>query len=373
METISPDHQVIVSTPPPLTTPFNLSINSNTHQHILPPIKSLPSWNRHRIGLAKPCNPIISKNIENFNTGSIRSVPLTKQSVLSEQCTQTSAQSSRQSSSSSLSSSKQTPPRTSGSSRKHDLKSLYDKKIVFLQTSHGEVLGDLQEEVDQLKLENKGLQFNLVMTRGNLDKLSKSLSNSPHGSSTNSDNNELKLMRKVKSLEKELHNVKTELNSARDQNKELMELVQQSQNHEIRPKSSIKFNNKKTLKKSATTSRLPANYHKKISPRASYQTFENDSKENEVGCLSDRCNQNTNFTLPIIHSNRRKLSGRNNNNKKSRDTDEPITLPILQPFPHPNNNYSLRCKRTKAVQMQNKRPQKDLSLSLLSKQNFMTQ
>lgn len=49
--------------------------------------------------------------------------------------------------------------------------------------------------------------------------------------------------------------------------------------------------------------------------------------------------------------------------KTSRDKDEPISFPLLQPFPQPMTNYSSRCKRTKALQIQNKRS-KEVNLSL---------
>ena len=146
METISPDHQ----SSPPLTK-FNITITP--HQHILPPLKSLPSWNRTKFGVRKPTESVILKSVNRRNpsTNLIKST-----SEQTEQFTQTSPLSSRQSSSSSTGSRRSLKVSTPIAKRKAGLKTSYEKKIIFLQSAHSETLTDLHREVEQLKEENKG-------------------------------------------------------------------------------------------------------------------------------------------------------------------------------------------------------------------------
>jgi len=152
METISPELPKNVSSPP--LSPFNITIAQ--HQHILPPIRSLPSWNRTKLGIKRTTEPIGKNLVKEKQHTTIKLV-----STQLEQCTQTSRESSRQSSVSSAS-------RLSYSKTKNtthsagNLKSLYEKKIIFLQSTHSEVLKDLQEELDQLKSQNKGLAYFLI-------------------------------------------------------------------------------------------------------------------------------------------------------------------------------------------------------------------
>lgn len=159
METISPDHQSSIGTPPPLS---KFSVTITPHQHILPPIKSLPSWHRTKFGLRKTVEPANTQIARKRNPSS----GFTNKSALSEQFTQTSPLSSRQSStlsSGSASSSKSSikPSSSSSSSpstkkKQGNLKNLYDKKIVFLQSTHSEVLAGLHKELEQLQFANKG-------------------------------------------------------------------------------------------------------------------------------------------------------------------------------------------------------------------------
>ena len=146
METISPDHQ----SSPPLTK-FNITITP--HQHILPPLKSLPSWNRTKFGVRKPAESVILKSVKRRNpsTNLIKSTP-----EQTEQFTQTSPLSSRQSSSSSTGSRRSLKVSTPIAKRKAGLKTSYEKKIIFLQSAHSETLTDLHREVEKLKEENKG-------------------------------------------------------------------------------------------------------------------------------------------------------------------------------------------------------------------------
>ena len=158
METISPDHQSNIGSPPPLSK-FNITITP--HQHILPPLKSLPSWHRTKFGgVRKPVETIISKNIKRRNPSSL----IKKTSEQSEQFTQTSPLSSRQSSTSSIGSGCSLKVSTPSGKRKGGLKNLYEKKIIFLQSTQSEILADLHQEVEQLKFENKGiLKFTTVV------------------------------------------------------------------------------------------------------------------------------------------------------------------------------------------------------------------
>jgi len=347
METISPDHQ----SSPPLTK-FNITITP--HQQILPPLKSLPSWNRTKFGVRKPVDSVIAKSINRRNpTANL----IKNTSDQAEQFTQTSPLSSRQSSSSSIGSRRSLKVSTPIAKRKAGLKTSYEKKIIFLQSAHSEILTDLHQEVEQLKAENKELQFNLVMTQSDFEKLNVSLSNNSTDANTN-NTSKSNLVLKVQSLEQQLSQMKSELDKTKESNRQLLELVQ-NQNKDTRPNSPLKF--KKSLKSlPSTTINNKINFNNnKLRNDNSYDDFEGSSGYNE----KSRTNQirlESNVVLPKIHSSTRK---QHRSAKTSRDKDEPISFPLLQPFPQPMTNYSSRCKRTKALQIQNKRS-KEVNLSL---------
>jgi len=361
METISPDHQ----SSPPLTK-FNITITP--HQHILPPLKSLPSWNRSKFGVRRPVESVIAKSVNKRNpTANL----IKNTSEQAEQFTQTSPLSSRQSSSSSIGSRRSLKVSTPIAKRKAGLKTSYEKKIIFLQSTHSEILTDLHREVEKVKAENKELQFNLVMTQSEFEKLNVSLSNNPTSSKGSTNNtNESKLVLKVQSLEQQLSQMKSELDKTKESNRQLLELVQ-NQNKDTRPNSSLKF--KKSFKSSTTNNNSNKNNNKnninnnnnnnKLRDDNVCDDFEGSSGPNEKN-RTHQIRLESNLILPKIHSSTRK---QHRSAKTTRDKEEPISFPLLQPFPQPMTNYSSRCKRTKALQIQNKRS-KELNMSLASKQ-----
>ena len=73
------------------------------------------------------------------------------------------------------------------------------------------------------------------------------------------------------------------------------------------------------------------------------------------------------FVFEVISSFFSSLVRSSSNKKQSHDKSEPINLPVLQPFPQTNTNYSVRRKRAKAMQLQNKRSNKELGVILAPK------
>lgn len=140
METISPDTSpTLMSNSPPLT-PMDFALN----KHMLPPLNSLPTWNRTKFTVN--------------NRKIIRSIPKDKNikvefinnDLMVNRETQTSPP--KPTSKDSLSSS------SSDSLPRKGKQKLYEKKIVFLQTTHEEVLTRLHRELETLKNENKGTE-----------------------------------------------------------------------------------------------------------------------------------------------------------------------------------------------------------------------
>ena len=139
METISPDASpTLISNSPPLT-PMDFALN----KHMLPSLNSLPTWNRTKFTVN--------------NRKIIRSIPKDKNikvefinnDLMVNRETQTSPP--KPASKDSLSSSSDSLPR-------RGKQKLYEKKIVFLQTTHEEVLTRLHRELETLKNENKGTE-----------------------------------------------------------------------------------------------------------------------------------------------------------------------------------------------------------------------
>lgn len=358
METISPDHQYPSKVISPPLTPFNITIAS--HQQILPPIKSLPTWNRTKLGIRRAAGPIpLNRNNKNPIKTEVKSQQF-------EQCTQTSRASTRQSSVSSVEA-----PTCKSPVEKNKLKSAYEKKIVFLQSNHEHMLTKLHNELEELKAENKDLNFHLVVARDNLERM-KLESNLDKNESTV----EVKLANRVKILEQELNEIKTELAKSKDSNKKLLETVQQN--------NASSFSHNTTLKRSSRLISNPSIHsHMKRNPSSrlkSSQLEESKSLElvNNVlsGTTNDDCSPrggqlvhhhfthrgDNEYALPKINSNKQF-----SNKASPRDKHEPIKLPVLQPFPFPNTNASVRRKRTKALQSQKYRSSKELGVYLAPK------
>lgn len=161
METISPQASPTGSISPPVT-PFSIAL---PHTFALPPLKTLPTWNRNRFKDDKTRSIPKNKNIKVELIGQIGKI---------ENCTQASPSSDaldkRKSSSldriPTASSEKVLPPTRGSANKKIDsninrLKKTYDKKIIFLENSHQEVLSNLHQELETMKSQNRGEFFHI--------------------------------------------------------------------------------------------------------------------------------------------------------------------------------------------------------------------
>ena len=161
METISPNiSPPLISNSPPLT-PMDFTLN----KHMLPPLNSLPTWNRTKFTVNN------RKIIRSIPKDQNIKVEFINNDLMMNRETQTSPP--KPTSKDSLSSSSDSLPM-------RGKQKLYEKKIVFLQTTHEEVLTRLHRELETLKNENKGtekaLYFILFRYLFSLQKLYISLS-----------------------------------------------------------------------------------------------------------------------------------------------------------------------------------------------------
>ncbi|XP_057295624.1 uncharacterized protein LOC130624071 isoform X2 [Hydractinia symbiolongicarpus] len=337
------------------------------HGNSLLPIKSFPTWNR--TGLKN--NKEISHITKNKNLQTMLVSCLNKAEVM----TQTSPPSSSNSSD-------QMPLHSiheNQDSNTKEIRRTYEKRILFIQANHQRVLLNLQRELEKLKLQNKALQFQLIMAGGtsqNCEPITQVQDVYAQNFVPEQpvDNGIGMLRGEVMELQKSLHDIKNE-------NMKLSKKIKER-------------DDKTTVKRKASTEKHLSSYtgYDRILPAVARPAcmqplVDNTNVVNSAGVsyegaikeLKNLTNKQKNELLQLKEKLREqhprpeklvlpKLEVRNRLSAKSYTLDRnisraPVSLPVLQPSAG-TNNLTLRQKRAQALHIQRQRSNKDVTLML---------
>lgn len=351
MATISPRSPTITTSVTPPVTPFM------QHAYVLPPLKTLPTWNRNKFKDGNLLRPVQQNKNSNLK------VELIGHIEHSENCTQTSPLAplsltppvdvlpnilSNVDSHKVLQGNKQC---TESCSTSNKLKQSFDKKIVFLETIHKEVLSSLHKELEMVKRQNKALKFQLVM----------------------SSEREPEVITTDTRVNAEIRELKKLLSDADLKNIYLTKLIEQERakpsdlylrDHPDSIKSNRRRNSslKKKLKKQAklnindmpngeycgnttTSKKFPEEKYDYIGNKIVFPKLVKQENSRSAPLRNVNC--------PIVNSLHKKIQ-------------EPTraSLPVLQTIPiSENRNSTMREKRAKALHVQRQRSNRKLTLT----------
>lgn len=336
------------------------------HGNSLLPIKSFPTWNR--TGLKN--NKEISHITKNKNLQTMLVSCLNKAEVM----TQTSPPSSSNSDQMSLHSIHENQD-----SNVKEIHRTYEKRILFIQANHQRVLLNLQRELEKLKLQNKALQFQLVMAGGrsqNCEPITQVQEEHAHNFVPEQpvDSGIGMLRGEVMELQKSLHEIKNE-------NMKLSKIIKERDDKTTVKRNASKEKNltsytgyDKTLPAVARPARIPPlidNTNVVNSAGVSYEgaikelKMLTDKQKNELLQLKEKLQEQHSrpekLVLPKLEV-RKRLSARSYTSDRN-ISRAPVSLPVLQPSAA-MNNLTLRQKRAQALHIQRQRSNKDITLML---------
>jgi len=320
----------------------------------------MPTWNRNKFKDGKLLRPVPkNKNIKVKLIGQIGHI---------ENCTQTSIPTKSSASCS----------RKSANSSGREKQS-FDKKIVFLQTSHNEVLSKLHQELEKVKIQNKALKFQLVMTR---EKEAK------HAPQHHIDDDEkLDVCENVRkdfaednTLKGEIKELKKLLLDANSKNSYLTKIIEQLKQRPTFPRHSANSKTKTALRNKSSDHVMSQNTQQrstsaKVTSKEMkfiysdiYMETPNWLKEKQTQKI-----QNSQIVVfPKLEQASAKYAPRKGNsgseNQACKKVKEPISLPLLQGATG-NRDMSLRQKRAKALHVQRQRSNKNITLNTAAATN----
>jgi len=347
METISPQASPTSTSISPPVTPYSIAL-----PYALPPLKTLPTWNRNKFKDSK-----ISKLV--------RSVPKNKNIKVEligqiENCTQTSppAFTSRET----LSSPKTTCRKSANIHNNgiSNIKKSYDRKVSFLESNHKEVLTNLHRELERMKIENKALKFKLVMTTG-------------EGPASFDDDEKVDLkmpnlkefkreLEKNKLLKSEIKELKNLLDAADSKNIHLSKLVETLKESKLTHSGTLKTKLISTYLNDQPVSLSSTQENKDLVPEN--DTCRSSTTEDNT-MLPEEKRQKSNTECSLIFPKLEQPNSRTTHvliSTSAKRGQEPISLPMLQGLPS-NRNMSLRQKRARALHVQRQRSNKNVTLT----------